>query len=212
MKAREKSLYYNLLYNSEKSAYDLLQSDFDSHLHRYNRNHRTTNFRDELDQIRQFCEGPDAWRRYLACGICWGLNFIATNTLQLRFLLGKSKSSINGCFAQMGFDICPSKDCDNTELFAKIPALKGRAHELRQWTIRKMTKPNSSDDVPVEPNRFIQPEDIDFPLISFPFDDRADFDRALRVDQVHLERSLHDPSPADGQVRFNCDDGWIFGD
>jgi hypothetical protein len=137
MSAENKPLYFRLLLQHEKFEYEALQARLADPNHRYNRNRRLDTFQDMLEEIREFCEGPDSWRRCLACGVCWGSDFVGTNTQQLRFVLGKSKSSINGVFAKMGLDISAGRDSDISELTARIPFLKGRLQEVRQWTIRR---------------------------------------------------------------------------
>jgi hypothetical protein len=208
---RHKSQYYDFLDGSEKCSYDVLQSNFTNPDHRYNRNHRLAKFQDMLDDLREFCEGPDAWRRYLACGVCWGSDFIATNTQQMRFILGKSKSSINGAFVKMGFDICSSKDCDNSELLTKIPFLKGRAQELRQWTIRKRDDCDARCSTALEfPRYTTYDEGPSISTIPFVLDDGFEFDRPFLFDRVPMEKSLPDTSLSEGEFRFVLDDGARF--
>jgi hypothetical protein len=165
-----KPSYYALLLEPEKYEYDALQARLADPNHRYNRNHRLDTFQDMLDEIREFCEGPESWRRCLACGICWCTDFIATNTQQMRFILGKSKSSINGVFAKMGLDISPGKDSETSELTGRIPYLKGRLQEVRQWTIRRKTDMTS----PMEPVR------IDDEACGFSFDEPFSFEDPFR--------------------------------
>ena len=82
------------------------------------------------------------WKRYLVCGICWINDDVAINTRQLRILLGKSKSTINGAFAKMGYETMPFRN--NEELLEKIPFLRGNFNEKRQWTVRRLIM-NMSD-------------------------------------------------------------------
>jgi hypothetical protein len=156
-----KPMYYHMLLDHEKNGFDALQARLADPNHRYNRNRRLDTFQGILEEIREFCEGPDSWRRCLACGICWGGDFMATNTQQMKFIIGKSKSSINGVFAKMGLDISSGRDSDVTELVTRIPYLKGRLQEVRQWTIRR--KPDFSS--PIDP---IQIDDTPF---SFSFEE-----------------------------------------
>ena len=112
------------------------------------------------------------WKRCLVCGICWiphsssndssplsppeveGLNDgnyykwsinhdLAINTRQLRILIAKSKSTINGALAKMGYESVPTKGSDAEDLIGAIPFLNNHYTEMRQWTIRRHT-PNSN--------------------------------------------------------------------
>jgi hypothetical protein len=62
---------------------------------------------------------------------------IAINTRQLRLLIGKCKSSINGAMSKMGFGTAPLKSAASQALITFIPFLKGNFVEQRQWTIRR---------------------------------------------------------------------------
>lgn len=114
----------------------------------------------------------DDWKRCLVCGICWiphsssnessplsppeveSLNDsglykwsinqdLAINTRQLRILIAKSKSTINGALAKMGYESVPTKGSDAEDLIGAIPFLNNHYTEMRQWTIRRHL-PNSS--------------------------------------------------------------------
>jgi hypothetical protein len=163
----EKPPYYCFLTDSEKRTYAFLQSRFSDQGHRYNRNHRVETFQEMLNEIREFCEGPDAWRRYLACGVFWGEDFIASNTLHMKVLLGKSKSSINGAFLKMGVQNLARRELDIAELVAQVPFLKGRAQELRQWVIRRNSESIIAPDT-VQPNEPMGSA-IDFAWDEFAF-------------------------------------------
>jgi hypothetical protein len=77
--------------------------------------------------------------RCLACGLCWlERGLIAINTRQLSHVLKKSKSSINGSFALMRYAPMTPREQEVTKLCAAIPWLRGRANDLRQWTMRSM--------------------------------------------------------------------------
>jgi hypothetical protein len=175
----KKPAYYGFLSDAEKVSYDILQARLADPDQRYTRHHRMDQFRGMLVEIHEFCEGVDSWRRCLACGICWGSNFIATNTQQLTFLLGKSKSSINGVLAQLGLALSAGNKSDTDELFARIPFLSGRAQELRQWTIRRMMETGIPAEVfPVVSDVSVTelPIDDSFPEEIFVFDDGFQFD------------------------------------
>lgn len=135
--------FFELLSQDDQRQYQELQSKVGAPENRYNRNKRLQTFNEILDEIRFFCQRNDSddWRRYLVCGVCWvGLNReIAINTRQLRLLIIKSKSTINGALAKMGYATVPVKTHDPTEVIEMIPFLKTHPQELRQWTIRRLS-------------------------------------------------------------------------
>ena len=143
--------YFESLSYDDRKAYEDLRSVLAAPDHRYNRNKRIVTFTDMLEQIKKFCvrNDEDDWKRYLVCGICWIGNDIAINTRQLRILLGKSKSTINGALAKMGYETLPFRNNDNG-LMDKIPFLRGNFNETRQWTVRRITAINAVSDCPTD--------------------------------------------------------------
>ena len=128
--------YYDILSAEDQFGYNKLRQSVGSEDNRYNRNRRLVKFSDMLNEIRTYCEEMqvDTWKRYLVCGICWFSGCLAINTRQLTLLLAKSKSSINGALAKMGYTT-RSGECN--ELLNAIPYLRGNSRELRQWTVRQ---------------------------------------------------------------------------
>ncbi|EAY21700.1 hypothetical protein TVAG_237260 [Trichomonas vaginalis G3] len=139
-------MFMSILSPEDKTAYEELQNVLAAPDHRYNRNKRIVTFQDMLAQIKAFCIKGDVndWKRYLVCGICWIGSDIAINTRQLRILLGKSKSTINGAFSKMGYETLPFKNNDSA-LQEKIPFLKGNFSESRQWTVRRNIQLSSQE-------------------------------------------------------------------
>jgi hypothetical protein len=132
--------FYEFLTDDDKGGYDSLRGSVASSDRRYNRNRRIATFQEMITIIRSYCESGeswDAWKRYLVCGICWGTHEIAINTRQLRLLLAKSKSSINGVFAKMGYESVALNTKESPDVLTKIPFLQANAHESRQWTVRR---------------------------------------------------------------------------
>jgi hypothetical protein len=105
---------------------------------RNNRNQRLDLFKETLTAIRQYCEKSEEnmANRYLVCGICPLSHGLAINIRQLRTLLEKCKSSINGSFQRMGYATFPIKDSVLRDFLSKLPMLKDKINDLREWSVR----------------------------------------------------------------------------
>lgn len=137
--------YWDLLPDQDKTTYMQLKHDFTAGNVKRVRNGRLETFDGILESIRHFAVRGDEndWKRYLVCGVCWMENAIAINTRQLRLLVSKCKSSINGSLQKMGYSTNMSHSESWKILFPHIPMLKDHFAELRQWTIRYKASPES---------------------------------------------------------------------
>jgi hypothetical protein len=123
-------------------------SDYDRH--RYNelrlffrqqqkdclRERRTSPFLVEITSILAFTDQrtPGRDSRCIVAGIgCSGAH-IVVNTQQFKHLVGRCKSSINGGFQQIGYDVVRNRNAARERITHIIPAL--RVESLRQWTVR----------------------------------------------------------------------------
>jgi hypothetical protein len=133
-----KPQYWKFLSDADKTAYLELKREFHEASLRHNRNTRLETFDGILEAIRHFAERKDGhdWRRFLVCGVCWMDSAIAINTRQMRLLVSKCKSSINGCLQKMGYATNMAHSDAWKILCSHIPPLKDNSSELRQWTVR----------------------------------------------------------------------------
>lgn len=141
--------YWTLLNDADKNSYSNLKVSFTVGSVRRNRGHRIETFDGILDAIHRFAEqgNDDDWKRCLVCGVCWLDQAIAINTRQLRLLISKCKSSINGSLQKLGYSTNTSISESWKILFSRIPLLKDNFSEIRQWTIRyriNHSSPNSN--------------------------------------------------------------------
>jgi hypothetical protein len=95
-----------------------------------------------IKRVRNFIERTheDEWRRALVCGIFFLSDALSLNIQQLRILMGKCKSSINGSLQQLGYAAQSSGPDTEQEFLARIPLNFRDANELKKWTIRKSIK------------------------------------------------------------------------
>jgi hypothetical protein len=136
---------FELLSSQDQDGYHALRQRVASPDHRYNRHRRIATMETMLKEISGFCNRQDTGDglRSLVCGIHWFHDGqIAVNTLHLRILLGKSKSSINGALAMMQYNSVAMGNEERDKLLGLFPQLKGQWSEIRQWTIRERTAPS----------------------------------------------------------------------
>ena len=155
--------FWGLLSNADRYQYMYLRAALSNPTTKNVKNKRVENFTETLEIIRQYtCRGDgDDWRRFLVTGIAWLSNgAIAVNTHQLRLLIMKCKSSINGSLHKMGFNFGMERSDATAILIQAIPILKDNAAELRQWTVRnnKPLTPQSSPPTPTQIESPVQPQ------------------------------------------------------
>jgi hypothetical protein len=110
-----------------------------------------------LEAIKAFAvrDDEDDWKRCIVCGVIWLPGSIAINTRQLRLLIDKCKSSINGSLQRMGYSSVTSRGDTSKQLIEFVPKLPGNFSELRQWTVRQISAqtPQPAAPVVIEPAR-----------------------------------------------------------
>jgi hypothetical protein len=84
---------------------------------------------------------------------------LAINIRQLKILLGRCKSSINGSLQQIGFVSRPPGQSVDRELMRLIPLLVDDHMELKKWTIRRgecLAERTKEDPPVVEPREVVR--------------------------------------------------------
>jgi len=136
-------LYYDLLSSNDQQLYNDLKSKFSREEYRHNRNKSLDVFLELLQDIRDFCtrSNSDDWKRYLVCGICWIDNEnMVVNVTQLKFLLSKSKTTINSLLQSFGFETEQLENTARSQFLKMIPSLATKPALIKQWTLRKKAK------------------------------------------------------------------------
>lgn len=153
-------LYWDLLSDADRAGYEALRANFNEGAGKRNRGHRVETFDTMLDEIRKYAERHDGndWKRFLVCGVCWIDNTIAINTRQLRLLVTKCKSSINGSLQKLGYVTDTSHAESGNVLFTQIPSLRDNFTEIRKWTIRHKRNAGEIHPEPLRP--VIPPQDL----------------------------------------------------
>lgn len=132
-------MFFNLLSAEDKRTYADLRTELWSLENKFKRNKRLSSLQKSIDKIHEFCikHNSDDWKRCIVCGIAWLDEDIAINIRQLKLLVNKCKSSINGALLKMGYESSTSKNDGFKKLLEYIPYLRGNFNEQRMWTIRR---------------------------------------------------------------------------
>ena len=120
------------------------------------------NFQNVFDLMKEYIQkDPETQNiKSLVCGIFWMDDYIVINTRQLQYIIGKCKSSINNGIQAIGYVLVPTTAEIATELGKLFPFLKNNFSEMRQWTVRKLSK----QETPSTGNKTI-PNDNELPDI-----------------------------------------------
>jgi hypothetical protein len=105
-------------------------------------------FRFELQEVIAFVNRSPAHReeRAIVVGLAIHGQFMAVNTWQLKNLIGRCKSSINGCFRSLGYLGFRAKGKSRQRVLEILPTLEADAGALRQWTARLKASSSSPSE------------------------------------------------------------------
>lgn len=161
--------YWQLLSDADRYQYGFLRAAMSSPSNKNQRNKRVETFSDSLEAIRAFAirgDGND-WARCLVCGIAWLPDgSIAINTHQLRLLIFKCKSSINGSLLKMGYIHTLGRTETSDIISEYFSLIKDNTSEMRQWTIRTkdcgiITPPKKEEEMLHIPMQYSPAPEID---------------------------------------------------
>jgi hypothetical protein len=145
--------YWDLLTSEDKEVYRRINAALAAPTSRNKRNKRVDDFREILEAIELFQDSgaEDRWKRCLVCGVCMIPKGIAVNTTQLKRLVFKCKSSINGSLKRLGWGTILSKPSAYEDLLNQIPYLREHPAEVRQWTIRVGSGGDEEQETDISP-------------------------------------------------------------
>ncbi|OHT02367.1 hypothetical protein TRFO_30561 [Tritrichomonas foetus] len=135
--------FWEQLSVEDKNEYHHLRESFhQQHIAHTKTRSNSSTFQSDLRSILNFIErrAEQQEARSIVCGVSLGNNFVCVNTRQLKYLIGKCKSSINNGFQQLGYISAKNKvkQC----LISVLPNLVHDSTLLRQWTVR-CAEPNA---------------------------------------------------------------------
>lgn len=139
--------HWEFLNESDKSEYIAIRTRFHDEIAKSKRGERIDVFVARLKIIRDYIEKEpnDQWKRIIVCGIMFLNDALGINIQQLRILMGKCKSSINGSLQQLGYIAKPPTHDIDQEITKKVPMLKDDHFQLKKWTIRFGKLPNNKE-------------------------------------------------------------------
>jgi hypothetical protein len=131
------------LSDADKFAYACLRSAISTNTLKSPRNRRVLTFTETLEAIKSYVlrSDRDSGLRALLCGLCWLPEGIAINTHQLRLLIPKCKSSINGSLQKLGYSMILGRSDSAEAMRNFFPLLRDNQAELRKWSLRKRAAP-----------------------------------------------------------------------
>jgi len=143
--------FWWMINNADKYQYTCLRLAIASNGSKNQRNKRIETFSEAMDAIKAFAIRGDSddKLRCLVCGIGWLPEGIAINTHQLRNLVSKCKSSINGSLQKMGFTVNLGRTEAANAVTACFPFLKDNTAELRKWSVRRYPTESANTESPI---------------------------------------------------------------
>lgn len=143
----EQPKYFEKLSKTDKEGYIKLRDSLNTPACKNRRNKSIQTFKEVIKTLKKYVIRNDSGdlNRSLVCGIMWLSNGIAINTHQMRLILSKCKSSINGSFQAMGYETIPTGADSASEIIKKYPFFLNNYPELRQWTIRQKAPTEEAD-------------------------------------------------------------------
>jgi hypothetical protein len=130
--------FWNLLSQVDQNEFIKLCSGFYQNKRTTIRDRRAVTFANELMIIMEYIErsSDNVEARAVICGICFVGPMICINTRQLKVLLCRCKSSINGILQELGYVAVRSRTKSRSCILAMMPSIEGNHDLLRQWSVR----------------------------------------------------------------------------
>jgi hypothetical protein len=130
--------YWARLSAEDRAEYVRLRASFHPEKRFATRVGHVAAFRREILSIVEYLERSqeNLEARCILTGICFAGPVVCMNTGQLKGLLGRCKSSINGSFQQFGYLALRAKFKAKSCILAVLPSLESMPNFLRQWTVR----------------------------------------------------------------------------
>jgi len=152
-------LYFQMLSDADQTRYAALQRRFSENRTDARKGERFDAFKDRLIMIQNFVQSGDFddWKRSLVCGIFFFRGFLVVNIQQLRILLGKCKSLINGSLQQLGYCSETGTCALHEEFLSQFPPNMAHKVDMKKWSTRKQMHDEAAAPVLFQTKPFIVP-------------------------------------------------------
>jgi hypothetical protein len=129
---------WNELSSDDQKEFARLRQEFEDAPKVTSRDRRLQTFPRDLRQVISFIERSpqNAEARAIVVGLCFVGALVCINTRQLKTFMARSKSSINGSFQTLGYQLVSAKSKARECCLAAMPGLRGHRDTIRQWTAR----------------------------------------------------------------------------
>ncbi|EAX98308.1 hypothetical protein TVAG_018440 [Trichomonas vaginalis G3] len=130
------AVYWDMLSQDDQTTFQQLRSSFLGE-NVPSKNRHQASFQKDLMRISEYIDRrPDQQDiRSIVCGIYFGGSYVCVNTRQLKYLVGRCKSSINNGLQSLGY--ISSKTRVRQVIGSLLPALQHNGPVIRQWTLRQ---------------------------------------------------------------------------
>ncbi|EAY11135.1 hypothetical protein TVAG_359150 [Trichomonas vaginalis G3] len=132
-------LHWEILSKTDLTGYLSLRNFFYEQIHKSRKGERLDSLSDKLNLIKKYVDSSeqDKWKRCKVCGIIFFDETLIINIQQLRILLGKCKSSINGSLQQLGYTSLPQGAPFGQAAISQYEFLVNDKSEVKKWTVRE---------------------------------------------------------------------------
>jgi hypothetical protein len=133
--------YWNLLSPEDQSEYIRIRTNFHQGEKLSSKDCRIVTFRRELTILMAFLERDreNLEVRCIVAGVCFADGIVCVNTRQLKGLLRRCKSSINGAFQQLGYVALRTRTKTRGCVVGLLPSLQQAPAMIKQWSVRVVT-------------------------------------------------------------------------
>ena len=199
---------WEALSDTDKENFDRLRLMFQEQTKPITRDRKSQLFQKEIQSVLEYIESsPDAREnRSIVTGLGFTGPFICVNTRQFKNLMGKCKSSINGCFQEIGYIAVKTKPKARAVILSVLPSLQGDPGAQRQWTVRyhpgnpifssvfeTQGCPTMTEADLYEDKRVLSPPTCEVPLV---LNQQKDPAKPAQVDEEKYDFRPPSPQPA----------------
>lgn len=132
---------WNMLSLEDRGEYHRLKNQFNQMQRGAYKDRKPNNFVNDIIALIGYINRSESKKqeRSLMVGLAFSGPYICVNTRQLKSVVGRCKSSINGSFQQLNYTALKTKQKAKECIQSLFPSYTGDTGTLRQWTVRCVT-------------------------------------------------------------------------